>query len=259
MVIHGVKAITLIWTTSLLVWNVIRCFVLEIFFVPVKLVHTKSRIRFKIHDIGKNTQPNHFCLIFQFHVKHRCAIFAIAQHFVSVDVVHIYSDQYMHGGGLKSPHIRLITLWMNFDLEEEALVPIINLAKNVHSSMWVSTRNGCKVKTNLYTTTMDNVVSSIFQQQFYHFLKFGSIVGTWPIEINLFLRVASCSLNLDKFVKVVCNVVLGSPLHSKGIGLEVDTHSMFMKKKNGCKFKQTWHEHFHNQHTHEKLPTYYYA
>jgi hypothetical protein len=30
---------------------------------------------------------------------------------------------------------------------------------------------------------------------------------------------------------VVRNVVLGSPLHSRGIGLEGDTHSMFVKRK----------------------------
>ncbi len=47
------------------------------------------------------------------------------------------------------------------DLEEEALVPITNLAKNVHSSMWGSVGNGCKVKTNLYTTIMDDVVRSV--------------------------------------------------------------------------------------------------
>jgi hypothetical protein len=76
----------------------------------MKLVHTKTSTRLKIDNIGNNTQPNHFCLILQFHIKHRCAFFAIAQHFVSVDVVHIYINQYMHVGGLKSPHIWFITL-----------------------------------------------------------------------------------------------------------------------------------------------------
>jgi hypothetical protein len=41
------------------------------------------------------------------------------------------------------------------DLEEEALVPTTNLVENVHSSMWVFVGNGCKVKIDLYTTTMD--------------------------------------------------------------------------------------------------------
>jgi hypothetical protein len=43
------------------------------------------------------------------------------------------------------------------DLEEEALVPTTNLIENVHSSMWVSTKNGHKVKINLYIITMDEV------------------------------------------------------------------------------------------------------
>ncbi len=60
----------------------------------------------------------------------------------------------------KSTHLAYY-LVNEFDLEEEALVPITNLAENVHSSMWVSTGNGCKVKTNLYTTIMDDVVRSI--------------------------------------------------------------------------------------------------
>ncbi len=37
--------------------------------------------------------------------------------------------------------------------------------------------------------------------------------------------------NLDKFAKVVHNVVYGSPLHSKGIGLEDHTSLVFMKRK----------------------------
>jgi hypothetical protein len=44
------------------------------------------------------------------------------------------------------------------DLEEEALVPTTNLIESVHSSMWgVSTKNGHKVKINLYIITMDEV------------------------------------------------------------------------------------------------------
>lgn len=59
MVIPSVRAITLIWTTSLLVWNVIRCFVIEIFFVPMKHVHTMSSMGFKIKGIGRDTQWSH--------------------------------------------------------------------------------------------------------------------------------------------------------------------------------------------------------
>lgn len=49
------------------------------------------------------------------------------------------------------------------DLEEQALVPITNFIKSVHSSMWVSAINGHKVKTNLYTTIMDDMVGSMSQ------------------------------------------------------------------------------------------------
>jgi hypothetical protein len=94
----------------------------------MKVVHTKSSTRFKIDDIGKNTQLNHIFLSLQFHIKHRHAFFALAQHFVGVDVVHIYIDRYMHVGGLKkSTHLAYYPM-NELDLEEEALVPRTNLA-----------------------------------------------------------------------------------------------------------------------------------
>ncbi len=52
-----------------------------------------------------------------------------------------------------------------------------------------------------------------------------------PIETYLLFREASHSLNLDKFAKVVCNVVFGSHSLSKGIRLEGDTCLMSMKRK----------------------------
>jgi hypothetical protein len=58
------------------------------------------------------------------------------------------------------------------DLEERALVPTTNLIMSVHSSMWVFAKNGHKLKTNLYTTTMDDMVRSMLQQQFYHMLNY---------------------------------------------------------------------------------------
>jgi hypothetical protein len=58
------------------------------------------------------------------------------------------------------------------DLEEQALVPTTNLITSVHSSMWVFVNNGHKPKTNLYTTTMDDMVRSMLQQQFYHMLNY---------------------------------------------------------------------------------------
>ncbi len=47
------------------------------------------------------------------------------------------------------------------DLEEEALVLITNLAENVHSSIWVSTGNGCKVKTDYGRCGEVNIVTTI--------------------------------------------------------------------------------------------------
>jgi hypothetical protein len=47
------------------------------------------------------------------------------------------------------------------DLEEEVLVPTINIIESVQSSMWVFVGNGCKKKIDLYTTTMDDLVRSV--------------------------------------------------------------------------------------------------
>jgi hypothetical protein len=64
------------------------------------------------------------------------------------------------------------------NLEKEALVPTINLAESVHSSLWVFVGSGCKVKIYLYTTTMDDMVRLVLQQQFYHLFLSRSRVGT---------------------------------------------------------------------------------
>ncbi len=58
-----------------------------------------------------------------------------------------------------------------------------------------------------------------------------SKANTWPTEIDLLLCAISYSPNLNKFVKVVCNVVFSSLWHSRGISLEGETHSMFVKWK----------------------------
>jgi hypothetical protein len=58
----------------------------------------------------------------------------------------------------KSTHLAYYLL-NELELKEETLVPTTNFAKHVHSSMWVSIGNiGRKVKTNLYTATMDDMV-----------------------------------------------------------------------------------------------------
>jgi hypothetical protein len=93
------------------------------------------------------------------------------------------------------------------------MVPTTKLTKSVHSYMWVFVRNGHKVKTNLYTTTLHVNIATIL------LLK------------KLFDHKVCIRPNPDKFAKVVHNVMYGSPLHSKGIGLEDDTCSMFMKRK----------------------------
>ncbi len=75
------------------------------------------------------------------------------------------------------------------------------------------------------------MVKSMLQQQFYHMFLFGNKVGTRPTKVDLLLGVASCSPNLDKFMKAIYNVVFVSPLHSKGIILEAMTLSMFVKRR----------------------------
>jgi hypothetical protein len=70
------------------------------------------------------------------------------------------------------------------DLEEEALVPTTNFVISVHSSMWIFDGNGHMVRTYLYTTTMDDMVKYVLQQQFYHMFLFGNEIGTRPIGIS---------------------------------------------------------------------------
>jgi len=80
-------------------------------------------------------------------------------------------------------------------------VPTTNLTKNVYSSMWVFVGIGRKVKTNLCTAMMDDMVRFVLQQQFYHMFLSNSKIGTRSIDINLFLCVASHSPNLNKYAK----------------------------------------------------------
>ncbi len=66
------------------------------------------------------------------------------------------------------------------EFEEEALVPTTNLVENVHSSpcgfLWEMVRQFDLI--DLYITTMDAVVRSVFQQQFYHMFLFGNKAST---------------------------------------------------------------------------------
>jgi hypothetical protein len=55
---------------------------------------------------------------------------------------------------------------------------------------------------------------------------FGNKIGTWPTIMDLLY-----SPNLNNFAKAIHNVFFGSPLYSRGIGLEWKTHLMFMKVK----------------------------
>ncbi len=88
-------------------------------------------------------------------------------------------------------------------------------------------KNGCKVKTNLYTTTMDAMpMRSMLQQQFYCMFLFGNKISTWPTRMDLLYPP-----NLNNFAKAIHNVIFGSPLYSRGIGLEGETHLVFVKVK----------------------------
>lgn len=60
---------------------------------------------------------------------------------------------------------------------------------------------------------------------------FSNKTSTGPTVVDFFLHAASRSPNLDKFVKVVRNVVSSSPLHSRGIGFEGKTCLVFVKRK----------------------------
>jgi hypothetical protein len=93
--------------------------------------------------------------------------------------------------------------------------------------MWVFIKHGHKVKTDLYTAIMDAMsMRVVLQQQFYHMFLFGNKIGTQPIIMDLLY-----SPNLNNFAKAIHNVVFRSPFHSRGIGLEGETHLVFVKVK----------------------------
>jgi hypothetical protein len=93
--------------------------------------------------------------------------------------------------------------------------------------MWVFAKNGHKVKTNLYTATMDAMsMRFMLQQQFYCMFLFGNKIRYMTIRMDLLY-----SPNLNNFAKAIHNVVFGSPFHSRGIGLEGETHLVFVKVK----------------------------
>jgi hypothetical protein len=89
MVIPSVRAITLIWTTSLLVWNVIRCFVIEFFFGANETCayNVKYVVENKRYWKGHTMKP--FLPNSRIWMKCTHASFAKAYHFVSLDVVHV--------------------------------------------------------------------------------------------------------------------------------------------------------------------------
>lgn len=135
---------------------------------------------------------------------------------------------------VKKQHIWLITLWMNLTMRKRLWCQqpiLLKVSIFIHTCVWVSIGNGCKVKTYLYITNMDDMVRFMLQQQFYHMFLFGNKVGTRPTKVDLFLGATSCSPNLDTFVKAIYNVVFGSPLHSKGIILEGKASLMFVERK----------------------------
>ncbi len=63
-------------------------------------------------------------------------------------------------------------------------MPTTNFVTNVHFSIWIFDGNGRKVRTYLYTTTMDDMVKYVLQQQFYHMFLFGNKTSTRPIKIT---------------------------------------------------------------------------
>jgi hypothetical protein len=70
------------------------------------------------------------------------------------------------------------------DLDKEVLVATTNLVTSVHSSMWIFDGNGHKVRTYLYTTTMDDMVKYVLHQKIYHMFLFGNKTSAIPIGIT---------------------------------------------------------------------------
>ncbi len=166
---------------------------------------------------------------------------------------------YGYVGGLKHQQIWLVTLCMNLTFKRRLWCQQPISQESVHSSMWVSVKNGYKVKSNLYIATMDDMVNPILQQVYHLFLFGHKTIGAWPIEPYLVLCVTSHSPNPNKFVKIPCNVVFNSPLHLRINGLEGDTSLVFAKKKLDGNSHIPNKRYFHIPHTHEKLFTWLYV
>jgi len=119
---------------------------------------------------------------------------------------------------------------MNLTLKRRLWYQLITkLVKNVHSSMWVLLEMVARWNIVLHwyygwhgeVITTTTILSSCL---FNHKASIG------PIKTNLLLQAAFCSPNLNKFAKLVHNVVSSFSLHSRWIGLEV-THIQCLWKK----------------------------
>jgi len=85
---------------------------------------------------------------------------------IPTSILKLQLDGYV--GGLKNQQIWLVTLCMNLTFKRRFWHQQPISQESVCSSMWVSTKNGYKVKSNLYIATMDDMVNPILQQV-YHF------------------------------------------------------------------------------------------
>ncbi len=91
-----------------------------------------------------------------------------------------------------------------------------DLAKTKHASWWNDARNGKKVKTNLISTTLNDLVRAIFQHsRFQRFLR-REVVDKGPTIEELNLRATQRLGNAKNVTNVINRIIVGTTMHGKG-------------------------------------------
>jgi hypothetical protein len=117
-------------------------------------------------------------------------------------------------------------IWMQKDMsfEKNVAMPTCNLVKAKHASWWNDSGNGKKVKTNLISTTFNDLVCAIFQHsRFQRFLK-KEVVDKGPTIEKLNLRATQQLSNAKNVTNVINWIIVGTRMHGKGIGLKGDDY-----------------------------------
>ncbi len=113
--------------------------------------------------------------------------------------------------------------WMQKDMtpNEITTIPTTNFNKVVHAFWWLSIGHDKKVKNGLYSTTIHHdMIKIVAQITLYTMFTQGLHIGLEPSIVELIARLAQQSNNLVKFANVVHRLVVGTNMHSKGVGLE---------------------------------------